>query len=172
MIPVLETQRLRLVAPADRHLPAERAFWASDRSHFVGGPVPAHRAWRIIALHLGHWDMLGYGMFAVELKDSGQPVGMVGLWGPEPWPEAELSYQLYDGFEGNGYVTEAARAVMDWNFGPLGRDRLVSMIDPANAASQAVATRLGGYNTGDTFAPDRDEKKVDIWRYDLPEVRA
>ncbi len=167
-IPTLETERLRLVPPSLEFKEAEAAFMASERSHFVGGPMPAHRIWRIIAVQRGHWDLLGYGMFGVIDKATGQPAGMVGLWGPEPWPEPELAYHVYAPFEGRGYVTEAARAVRDWNFGALGRDRLVSMIDPANGASQAVARKLGGYNTGERFSPEQNDTFVDIWRYDAP----
>lgn len=172
-IPTLETERLRLVPPTEAHLPGERAFWIADRSRFVGGPQPEHRVWRILALHLGHWSLRGYGIFCVEEKSTGAHVGMVGLWGPEPWPEAELAYHLYEGSEGKGYAAEAGRAVMDWNFGALGRDRLVSMIDPENAASQAVATRLGGANTGEKFDVNLDGSDlVDIWRYPAPKAAA
>lgn len=167
-IPTLTTARLTLTAPSLDTLPAEQAFWGDARSTFVGGPVPRHRVWRILGLHLGHWQILGYGSFAVLETATQMPVGMVGLWGPEPWPEPELAYHLYAGHEGKGYAEEAARAVMDWNFGALGRNRLVSMIDPANTPSQALATRLGGYNTGETFSADLDDKTVDIWRYDPP----
>lgn len=174
-IPVLETPRLRLVAPTLEFLDPERDFYVSSHSRFVGGPIPRHRVWRITALQLGHWALNGYGMWAVIDKARGAAVGGVSIWGPEPWPEPEVGYHLYEGEEGKGYATEAAAAAMRWWFGPMGGTTLTSMIDPQNAASQAVARRLGGYNTGETFAsePDSPEKTVDIWRYDAaPEVPA
>ena len=58
---------------------------------------------------------------------------------------------LYDGFEGQGYATEAATAMRDWAFETLGIKTLVSYVDPDNAASAAVAMRLGA---------NRDDKAV------------
>jgi RimJ/RimL family protein N-acetyltransferase len=51
---------------------------------------------------------------------------------------------------GRGYATEAANAAMDWGFATTGFDRLISLIDPANAASIAVAERLGETLDGET----------------------
>ncbi|GAD55074.1 GNAT family N-acetyltransferase [Limimaricola cinnabarinus] len=167
MIPSLTTDRLHLVPPSLAHLPAERAFFASERSSFVGGPAPRHKAWRVIALHLGHWQILGFGMWAAIERDTGTPVGLVGLWGPEPWPMPELAYHLYEGAEGCGYATEAGRAVLNFARDRLGMTELASMIDPANAASQSVARRLGAQNTGTEFRADPEGKPVEIWRHDL-----
>lgn len=167
MIPSLATERLHLVPPSLAHLPAERAFLASDRAGFVGGPVAGHQVWRLIALQLGHWQILGYGMWAAVERDSGAPVGLVGIWGPEPWPIPELAYHLYENAEGKGYATEAGRAVLDFARDRLGVAELASMIDPANTASQSVARRLGAENTGREFRADPEGPAVEIWRHDL-----
>ncbi len=167
MIPTLTTERLHLVPPSLAHLPAERAFLASERSGFIGGPVPGHKVWRVFALHLGHWQILGYGMWCALERDTGAPVGMVGLWGPEPWPMPELAYHLYGDAEGKGYATEAGRCVLDFARDRLGMTELASMIDPENAASQSVARRLGAENTGREFRADPEGTAVEIWRHDL-----
>ncbi|MBB3712669.1 RimJ/RimL family protein N-acetyltransferase [Limimaricola variabilis] len=167
MIPSLATDRLHLVPPSLAHLPAEREFFASERSSFVGGPAPRHKAWRVIALHLGHWQILGYGMWAAVERKTGAPVGLVGLWGPEPWPMPELAYHLYEEAEGKGYATEAGQAVLDFARDRLGMRELASMIDPANTASQSVARRLGAENTHREFRADPDGTAVEMWRHDL-----
>lgn len=174
-IPTLETERLRLVAPEERHLEAEIPFWESERSRFVGGPVPGYRVWRLLATQLGHWALRGYGSWVVEEKASGRPLGMVGLWHPGEWPEPELAYHLYEGSEGKGYASEAGRAVIGHAYGTLGWRTLISLIDPENAPSQAVARRLGAVNTGETFVSNPADpacRPVEIWRYPGPEARA
>lgn len=169
MIPTLTTQRLRLVPPTEAHLPGETAFWASDRSSFVGGPVAADKVWRILALHRGHWDLRGYGSWAIEEIATGAHVGQAGIWHPGEWPEPELGYHLFEGFEGKGYVTEAGRAVIDHAYGTLGFTTLTSFIAPANTASAAVAQRLGAVKTDATFQIDPAKEPVEIWRYPGPQ---
>ena len=56
-IPVLTTDRLVMRAPCEADFTAEADFYTSDASKFVGGPMPAHRTWRLLATILGHWVM-------------------------------------------------------------------------------------------------------------------
>ena len=169
-IPTLETERLRLVPPAERHLPREEAFWPTERARFVGGPVPAWRVWRLLAVQLGHWALRGYGGWALEEKATGRHVGHAGIWHPGEWPEPELAYHLFDDAEGRGYATEAGRAVLEHAYGTLGWTTLTSFIDPANTASQGVARRLGAVNTGERFRANPGDPEVEIWRYPGPEA--
>lgn len=62
---------------------------------------------------------------------------------PADWPGPEVGYLLGRDWWDHGYATEAARAAMDRGFEQVGFDELISLIDPANTASIAVATRLG-----------------------------
>jgi RimJ/RimL family protein N-acetyltransferase len=64
---------------------------------------------------------------------------------------------LYDGYEGNGYATEAAAAFRDWAFGALGLQTLVSYLDPANLRSAAVAERLGAVLDPDAARQDPED---------------
>jgi RimJ/RimL family protein N-acetyltransferase len=66
------------------------------------------------------------------------------------------------GTEGRGLMTEAARAIRDWAFGPRGLPMLVSYIDPANTRSIALAERLGGRR--DPHAPTPHGKPMGVWR--------
>jgi RimJ/RimL family protein N-acetyltransferase len=61
--------------------------------------------------------------------------------------EREIGWALVRAHWGRGYATEAARAVRDWARAERGYDRLISLIDPANVASQRVAERLGARPT-------------------------
>lgn len=151
--PLLETERLVLRAPVLDDFDALRAFYASDRSTSIGGPKSASDAWRVFAAQAGHWALQGFGWFFLDDGDGVR--GMVGVHRPPHYEAMELGWTLFDGAAtGRGYATEAATAARDWAVATLGPDRLVSFIDPANAASQAVARRLGATDTGRTAAHD------------------
>jgi len=142
-IPKLETERLILRAPRPADFPAFADFYASPRSQFVGGPATAEQSWRFLAGELGHWPLRGYGRWAVEEKSSGKLAGIIGPWNPEGWPEPELGWDLMNGFEGKGYATEAAQAIIEYAFRELGFSYVHAATDPENIASNNVARRLG-----------------------------
>ena len=106
--------------------------------------------WRAVAGWIGHWALRGYGNWAIEERERGTLIGRAGIINPADWPGPEVGYVLGRDYWGHGYATEAARAAMDWGFATIGFDRLISLIDPANAASIAVAERLGETLDGET----------------------
>jgi RimJ/RimL family protein N-acetyltransferase len=108
-----------------------------------GKPLPRADAWRQMAFVLGHWQLRGYGLWAVEEAATGRLVGRVGFLDPEGWPGFELAWTLAREFWGRGYATEAARRALAYAFEELGRDHVISLIRPANAPSVRVAERLG-----------------------------
>ena len=145
-VPMLETQRLRLTAFGDRHFEAYASMLADASStRFVGDGQPLDRmnAWRSMAMLLGHWALRGYGMWAVELKESGQFVGRVGLHNPEGWPDLELGWMLMPEHRRKGYATEAGAAALDFAFAQVKALRVISLIRIDNSASERVARRLG-----------------------------
>jgi RimJ/RimL family protein N-acetyltransferase len=111
---------------------------------------------------IGHWQLLGYGMFAVEERFSGSLVGRVGALQPEGWPGYELAWALAPGARGRGYATEAARAALAWSFETIAIDRILSVIHPENRASQRVAERVGEHRTARQFSPFGEP--CDVWQ--------
>ncbi len=95
-----------------------------------------------MALHAGHWQLRGYGLWAVEGQD-GSFLGRVGLWNPDGWPGLEVGWTLARQAWGAGYATEPARAAMGWEWSELRAPRLISLIAVDNARSIHVADRLG-----------------------------
>ena len=81
-IPVLETKRLVLKAPQPQDYPDFKATFASYRSRFMGGPLNAYETWMLYAAEIGHWEIRGYGMWMVHLRDTDETVGMAGGWCP------------------------------------------------------------------------------------------
>lgn len=151
-IPTLETARLRLTALGARHFEEYAAMLADpDSTRWVGDGQPLDRtnAWRSLAMLLGHWQLRGYGMWALELKDSGEFVGRAGLMYPEGWPDTELGWMLKPGHRHHGYATEAGHAVLQFAWQQLHLPRVISLIRVGNDASDRVAERLGGEHIKD-----------------------
>lgn len=89
----------------------------------------------------------GWGLWAVELKATGEFMGFVGLH-PEPdnlpfSPCIEVGWRLARQFWGHGYASEAGSACVNFGFAELGLPRIVSFTAVANVRSQAVMRRLG-----------------------------
>jgi RimJ/RimL family protein N-acetyltransferase len=157
----LTTDRLTLRPPAEQDFPAIAAFMASPRARFVGGPIEdSFDQWRGFLATLGHWALRDYGFFTV--LHAGTAVGRVGLVNHVMWDEPELGWQVFDGFEGNGYATEAAIRVRDWAAQERGLGPLISYIHPENTRSRQVARRLGARHERDTTLLDHP---AEVWRH-------
>jgi RimJ/RimL family protein N-acetyltransferase len=91
-----------------------------------------------------HWEEHGYGLWAVEERETGRFIGRVGLSHHRLWPQdVEVGWALDPAAWGRGYATEGGAAALAHGFGELGVDRVVSIVHPENAASIAVMSRLG-----------------------------
>ncbi len=146
-IPQLRTRRLRLTALREDHFAAYARMLgdpSSTRHVGDGNPLDRLNAWRSMAMLLGHWMLRGYGMWAVESLDDGRFIGRVGLLKPEGWPDLELGWMIAPESRGQGYAAESAVAALDWAWRTLRAPRVVSLIRPADAASERLAARLGG----------------------------
>jgi RimJ/RimL family protein N-acetyltransferase len=152
-IPVIETERLILRAPRVSDLEAMLAFNASPRSGFLGGGAPRQAVWRALLANIGHWAVRGFGFWTVENR-AGEIVGRVGVIDHDEWPEPELGWHLFDGHEGRGYALEAALAARTDAQRRLGLPPLMSLIDPANARSIALALRMGAVAESETIEPN------------------
>ncbi|PYC49056.1 N-acetyltransferase [Litorivita pollutaquae] len=142
--PTLESQRLVLRGPKRSDAEPLIAFLCDlERSAGFGGYDNRHDAWRWFGLNVGHWHIHGYGYFTVEDKETGTPAGICGIWNPDGWPEPELGWVVFDGFEGKGVAYEAALRAREWAYAELGFTTLTSNIVPGNARSIALAERLG-----------------------------
>jgi RimJ/RimL family protein N-acetyltransferase len=142
----LMTERLVLRPLRDDDLDALAAIYADPRTmRFLGGPrtredTRSRLGWMITA----HRTQ-GFGLWATTLRGDGTLVGRCGILvqDVESATEHEIAYLLGSQWWGRGYATEAAAAIRDHARAELGLGRLISLIDPENMPSQAVARRIG-----------------------------
>lgn len=141
---VLHTERLTLRVPHAGDLAACAAFWASPRSHMMGGPWgPDKTAVEFDGL-LAQWAKHGFSLFTVTRKGSDQGIGGIGPFFPDTYHEPELGWSLWNAAdEGQGIAYEAAIAARDWFFATTSYRTAVSYTDPDNFRSHALCVRMG-----------------------------
>jgi RimJ/RimL family protein N-acetyltransferase len=148
--PELETERLRLRHWRESDVDPFLAFYRDPQSAAVyGDDVKRSDVWRRIALHIGHWQMRGFGAWALEDKKTGKFAGHGGLWFPVGWDDVEIGYGIAAEFRGQGYAGEAASRVRDYGYREIRLARLVSYISPSNTASIKVAEKFGAVPDGE-----------------------
>ena len=91
---------------------------------------------------------MSYEFFSIWWRPEDGPRWVRAKKAPLAWDldgrkETEVGYVLAKAYWARGLATEAARAIREYGFEKLGFDRLVSVIQPANLASQNVARKNG-----------------------------
>jgi len=91
---------------------------------------------------------LGYGYTAVELKETGECIGFCGLHHCKAEPilaydNIEIGWRLATQFWGKGYITEAAKCLLEFGFVEMKLDEIISFAVHANQKSFAVMQRIG-----------------------------
>jgi len=177
--PTLITERLILRPPRHEDFDgfAEMAR-EEETMRFIGGVAPRDAAWRSMATLAGSWALLGYGMFSVLKRDTGEWIGRLGPWRPGgkegAWPGDEVGWGLKANAMGQGYALEGARAAIDWAFDALGWEHVIHCIDKRNAPSIALAERLGSRLEREDveLAPPFEDHLVDIYGQSKAQWRA
>jgi RimJ/RimL family protein N-acetyltransferase len=141
---MLETQRLILRQFRESDGPDLHEYYSdAAATQYTGGPNKTEEdTWRTLCAMLGHWQVRGYGPYAVEEKTSHKVLGPVGFWYPMGWPEPEIKWALAAPHWGKGFACEAAKAVQVAGKKYLPNISLISLIHPDNAASIKLATSV------------------------------
>jgi RimJ/RimL family protein N-acetyltransferase len=146
-IPILDTARLRLRPLAKNDIDDYAALYADPEIlRYLGGgaqPWDRGRSSRHMAFVAGQWLVGDAGMWAVEHKETGAFLGVIGFSSPEGWPGFELAWTLARCWWGHGYATEGAQAALTYAFTVLGKGSVISLIHPENGPSIRVAERIG-----------------------------
>ncbi|MFO6464723.1 GNAT family N-acetyltransferase [Jannaschia sp. KMU-145] len=167
-IPTLVTERLTLRAPRAADMDAYAAFRASDQMRHLGGPASRAAAWEHLSGVAGQWLLRGYGRWIVTMTGDDAPLGVVGIYHPEDWPEPEIGWSVTAAAEGRGIAREAALATRGYAYRVLGWPTIASFIAAGNTRSEALAQRLDC--TPDGVFPHAEYGDMTIWRHPAPEV--
>ncbi|MBQ8555564.1 MAG: GNAT family N-acetyltransferase [Clostridia bacterium] len=144
---IIETERLILRQMTQEDFPAlcrimqdEEAMAATYERPFTDGEV---QGW--LNRHLLRYEKLGFGLWAVVLKKTGEMIGQCGLT-LQPWLEQEIleiGYLFARDFWHKGYAAEAALACKEYAFHTLNASEVGAIIRDTHTASQRVALRIG-----------------------------
>jgi RimJ/RimL family protein N-acetyltransferase len=144
-VPVLKTDRLVLRAPGAEDAPALTQLLADRRIAINTARIPypygVDDAEQFIA-SVNRLD--GEATFTITLDAA--PIGVCGVEPREGGPE--IGYWIGVSYWGQGYVTEAARALIDYAFGELQHETLQAGARVSNPASRRVLEKCGFQWTG------------------------
>jgi RimJ/RimL family protein N-acetyltransferase len=127
-----------------------------------------------------HLHEHGWGLWAVEVRETGELAGLTGLWPmPEGFaPGTEIGWRLAKAHWGKGYAPEAARAVLAYAFTVLKLPEVVSMTTVANEPSRRVMEKIGLTRNpaedflNPTYAPDSPIAPHVLYRLTVENYRA
>lgn len=85
----------------------------------------------------------GYSLYLIERRADGLGCGLCGWVQRDSLPDADLGYAMLDARCGQGYLCEAAAAVLEHGRRVLGLPRVLAVTSPDNAASQHILGKLG-----------------------------
>ena len=146
--PQLTTERLVLRRWREDDLDAYAALNADPEvmEHFPSTLTRAQSRESIEIIER-RFDDLGYGLWATEVPGVAPFVGFIGL-NPVTFdtpfaPVVEVGWRLARPHWGHGYATEGARAALEFGFGTLGLDEIVSFTTPGNTRSWHVMEKIG-----------------------------
>ncbi|MEN9931471.1 MAG: hypothetical protein RIS17_44 [Pseudomonadota bacterium] len=147
-VPTLRSDRLVLRPHRLDDFERLAAMWADPKvvTYFGGKPFDREDSWNRLLRNVGHWPLMGYGMWAVTLANNDAHIGDVGFLhgergGVPPFGCPEMGWTFHPEAQGQGYASEAVACALQW--GDARFDRTVAMIHPANAPSIVVARRCG-----------------------------
>ena len=92
---------------------------------------------------LAMYERHGFGLYAVESKETGEPIGMCGLIRRDGLEDVDLGFAFLPQFRRAGYAFESASAVMAYGKAMLGLRRLVAIVSQGNHASRRLLGKLG-----------------------------
>lgn len=141
----LETTRLQLRPCRLEDVELIHALWADEgvrRFLFDEHVISPDEARSFVSESLANFERYGYGLWLVLARDAVGLIGFAGLLRSEG-DTPNLIYGIHTDFWGEGYATEAARAVLSYAFEKLDLPKVKADVDEPNVASVRVLEKLG-----------------------------
>ena len=99
----------------------------------------------------------GFGLYMVELREGGEPIGICGLIKRDALEDVDLGFAFLPRFWRKGYAFESATAVMSYGRKVLGLRRIVAILSPDNYRSSRLLEKLGFSYEGTVKLKPNDE---------------
>ena len=138
--------------------------WVSD-----GHPLDREQCAHWVEVTHKNYALRGYGMFALVERQTGEVIGFGGLVHPGGQPDAEIKYALLPSFWGQGFATEAARALLAYGARAFQLQKVIATAYPENTASHRVLVKAGMQATENRQNEDGTVTRVFIWEPATPE---
>jgi RimJ/RimL family protein N-acetyltransferase len=100
------------------------------RAYILKGPIASY-------------EKFGFGLWMVEIKSSGLPIGICGLLKRDVLDDIDIGYALLPEFWSQGYALESASAVMGYAKERLGSKRVLAVVNPDNQSSIRLLEKMG-----------------------------
>jgi RimJ/RimL family protein N-acetyltransferase len=100
----------------------------------------------------------GFGLYLVELRETGEPIGMCGLIKRDALEDVDLGFAFLPRFWRKGYAFESAAAVMGYGRKVLGLRRIVAILSKDNHRSGKLLEKLGFCIEGTVRLQPHDEE--------------
>ncbi|MGD8828199.1 MAG: GNAT family N-acetyltransferase [Gammaproteobacteria bacterium] len=169
----IDTARLVIRAwrPEDR--PAmERWVADSEMMRYMsnGEPWPRERVDETLARQARNLEIHGACMGAVELRETGDAIGICGLQPHDIPGQFELGWWIWKDYWGRGLATEAARGAANWGFQIMALPYLVAIAHPDNVASIRVMEKIGMHFVRRGLGSEMVARlpDIDVVLYELP----
>jgi RimJ/RimL family protein N-acetyltransferase len=160
-LPVLETPRLVFRRLDDDDAPFIVALLNDpDWLRFIGDRgvrTPDDARAYLLRGPLAAYARVGFGLWRVERKADGVPMGICGLVDRDGLDDVDVGFAFLPAFRGHGYAFEAASATLVHARDVLGLPRVVAIVSPDNARSVALLEKLGLHFERMTTLPGDDE---------------
>jgi len=143
-----ETKRLRIRPLNENDVESWKIFLSNPDATehiLIEEEITDDLAQNWIKKQLKRYNDSGYGLMAIENKETGEFIGQCGLLAQEVAgvKEVEIGYHMLPEHWGKGYATEAAGHFKEYAFANNICESVIAMILPKNVGSQMVASRNG-----------------------------
>ena len=113
---------------------------------------------------LATYERFGFGLYAVDLSETGEPAGICGLVKREGLDDVDLGFAFLPRFWGAGYALEAARVVLSHATEALGCRRVVAIVSRQNRRSIRLLGKLGfRFERMVVLKPDGEPLELHAW---------
>ncbi len=117
---------------------------------------------------LAMYERLGYGMYVVTLKGTGQSIGTCGLIKRDALEDVDIGFAFLPEYRGQGFALESAEAVLEHGVRALGMKRIVAIVSANNQRSIRVLEKIGLEFERMIMLPG-DTEEIALYAYRAPD---